>query len=233
MTPRQKIEDAAALNSKHDQKPNRDPKMPAATRSKRVPAPTPVPVPTPVPAHTPTPRPEPKQLTREEMKAIRATKEEEMRQKMIEEATHNLEYLKTLRYLAEKTSCPSIKVKADMMRYFNTKILDLETDVLGKPRYSYNLHYPTDIGFAPNGRPPVFANKKFSSPAEMSKFISEYIKGDDMMFDKENYNLPTASYIEMMLDDSDKFTIDINDEDEDETEEKVPPFTVTCTRINY
>ena len=179
-----------------------------------------------------TPQP-PKRLTREEMKAKIAAKEEDMRQKMIEEATHNLEYLKTLRHFAEKTSCPSIKVKADMMRYFNTKILDLETDVLGKPRYSFNLHYPTDIGFAPNGRPPVFGDKKFSSVAEISKFITEYIKSEDMMFDKENYNLPTASYIAMMLDESDKCDIDVNDEDEDEDEEKVPPFTVTCTRINY
>ena len=179
-----------------------------------------------------TPQP-PKRLTREEMKAKIAAKEDDMRQKMIEEATHNLEYLKTLRHFAEKTSCPSIKVKADMMRYFNTKILDLETDVLGKPRYSFNLHYPTDIGFAPNGRPPVFGDKKFSSVAEISKFISQYIKSEDMMFDKENYNLPTASYIAMMLDESDKCDIDINDEDEDEDEEKVPPFTVTCTRINY
>ena len=177
--------------------------------------------------------PAPKRLTREEMKAKIAAKEEQMRQKMIEEATHNLEYLKTLRHFAEKTSCPSIKVKADMMRYFNTKILDLETDVLGKPRYSYNLHYPTDIGFAPNGRPPVFGDKKFSSIAEISKFISEYIKSEDMMFDKENYNLPTASYIQMMLDESGKCVIDVNDEDEDEDEEKVPMFTVTCTRINY
>jgi hypothetical protein len=53
------------------------------------------------------------------------------------------------------------------------------------------------------------------------------------MFDKENYNLPTADYIAMMLDESDKCVIDVNDEDEDEDEEKVPPFTVTCTRINY
>lgn len=177
--------------------------------------------------------PAPKRRTREEVKAMMEEVEEKNRQKMMEEATHNLEYLKTLRHFAEKTSCPSIKVKADMMRYFNTKITDLETDVMGKPRYSFNLHYPTDIGFAPNGRPPVFGDKKFSNTTEISKFISQYIKGDDMMFDKENYNLPTADYIAMMLDESDKCVIDVNDEDEDEDEEKVPPFTVTCTRINY
>ena len=177
--------------------------------------------------------PAPKRRTREEVKAMMEEVEEKNRQKMMEEATHNLEYLKTLRHFAEKTSCPSIKVKADMMRYFNTKILDLETDVLGKPRYSFNLHYPTDIGFAPNGRPPVFGDKKFSSVAEISKFISQYIKSEDMMFDKENYNLPTVFYIEDMLLESGKCVIDVNDEDEDEDEEKVPPFTVTCTRINY
>jgi hypothetical protein len=167
------------------------------------------------------------------MRDMIAAKEEEKRQKMMEEATHKLAYLKMVRDLADKTPSPSIKAKAEVMRHFNTQILDLETDVMGKPRYSYNLHYPTDIGFAPNGRPPVFGDKKFSSIAEISKFISEYIKGDDMMFDKENYNLPTASYIANMLDESDKCDIDVNDEDEDETEEKAPPFTVTCTRINY
>ena len=177
--------------------------------------------------------PAPKRLTREEIRAMMVAKEEENRQKMMTEATNKLAYLKIVRDLADKTPCPSIKAKADVMRYFNTQILDLETDVLGKPRYSFNLHYPTDIGFAPNGRPPVFADKKFSSVAEISKFISQYIKSEDMMFDKENYNLPTASYIAMMLDESDKCDIDINDEDEDEDEEKVPPFTVTCTRINY
>ena len=177
--------------------------------------------------------PAPKRRTREEVRAMMEEAEEKNRQKMMEEATHKLAYLKMVRDLADKTPCPSIKAKAGVMRYFNTQILDLETDVMGKPRYSFNLHYPTDIGFAPNGRPPVFADKKFSSIAEISKFISEYIKGDDMMFDKENYNLPTVFYIEMMLDESDKCVIDVNDEDEDEDEEKVPPFTVTCTRINY
>ena len=177
--------------------------------------------------------PAPKRLTREEMRAMIAAKEDEKRQKMMEEATHKLAYLKIVRDLADKTPSSSIKAKAEVMRYFNTQILDLETDVMGKPRYSFNLHYPTDIGFAPNGRPPVFTDKKFNSIAEISKFIGEYIKSEDMMFDKENYNLPTASYIAMMLDGSDKCVIDINDEDEDEDEEKVPPFTVTCTRINY
>ena len=184
-------------------------------------------------ASVPPAPPAPKRLTREEMRAMIAAKEEEKRQKMMEEATHKLAYLKMVRDLADKTPSSSIKAKADVMRYFNTQIIDLETDVMGKPRYSFNLHYPTDIGFAPNRRPPVFADKKFSSVAEISKFISEYIKSEDTMFDKESYNLPTASYIAMMLDESDKCDININDEDEDEDEEKVPPFTVTYTRINY
>lgn len=170
---------------------------------------------------------------REEIKAKIAVKEEAARQKMMEEATHKLAYLKTLRDLVDKTPSPSIKAKVEMMKHFNTQIQDLEVDVMGKPRYSYNLHYPTDIGFAPNGREPVFADKKFSSAAEVSKFIREYIEGDDMTFDKAEYTLPSTMTIENMLMYSTKVEIDVNDEDEDECEEKVPPFTVTCTRINY
>jgi hypothetical protein len=165
--------------------------------------------------------------------------EEVARDKMMEESSHTLEYLKTLRYLAEKTSCGSDKVKAKMISYFNTQIRELETDVLGKPRYSYNLHYPTDVGFAPNGRLPVFGDKMFTSIAELSKFISEYVKEDDMMFDKEKYNIPTTKMLESMFQDNDKksnstpLEIDINDEEEDEDEEKVPMFTVSRMRVNY
>ena len=173
--------------------------------------------------------PAPKRSIREEM----AAKEEVSRQKMMEEATHKIAYLKTMRELAEKTPSPSIRAKAEMMRYFNTQILDLETDVMGKPRYAYNLHYPTDIGFAPNGRPPVFADKKFTSTKEVSKFIREYIETEDMMFDKAEYTLPTTMTIDNMLEYSDRIQIDVNDEDEDESEEKVPSFTLTRIRINY
>jgi len=161
------------------------------------------------------------------------------RQEMIEETTQSLEYFKTLRDTAHKTSCGSDKVKAEMMSYFNTKIQELEIDVLGKHRYVYNLHYPTDVGFAPNGRLPVFSDKKFSSIAEVSKFISEYVKEDDMMFDKDTYNIPTTDMLESMFQDNDKksnsvaLEIDINDEDEDEDLEKVPLFTLSRTRVNY
>ena len=184
----------------------------------------------------------PKRLSHEEYmeeQVARRGRQAAARQMMIEEATHKLAYLKTVRELAEKTPCGADKVKAEMMSYFNTQIRDLETDVLGKPRYSYNLHYPTDIGFAPNGRPPVFADKKFTSIAELSKFINDYIKEDDMMFDKEMYNIPTTKMLEGMFQDNDKLSnnvpleIDINDEDEDEDEEKVPLFTVTRVRVNY
>jgi hypothetical protein len=157
----------------------------------------------------------------------------------MEETTHKLAYLKTVRDLAEKTSCGSDKVKTEMMSYFNTQIRELEADVKGNPRYSYNLHYPTDVGFAPNGRLPVFADKKFTSIAELSKFIREYVKEEDMMFDKEKYNIPTTKMLESMFQDNDKksnstpLEIDINDEEEDEDEEKVPLFTVSRTRVNY
>ena len=184
----------------------------------------------------------PKRLSHEEYmeeQVARRGRQAAARQMMIEEATHKLAYMKTLRELADKTPCGADKVKAEMMSYFNTQIRDLETDVLGKPRYSYNLHYPTDIGFAPNGRPPVFGDKKFTSIAELSKFINDYIKENDLMFDKEMYNIPTTMMLDGMFQDNDKLSnnvpleIDINDEDEDEDEEKVPLFTVTRVRVNY
>jgi len=183
--------------------------------------------------------PAPKRLSREEMKAKMTAKEEVSREKMMEESSHKLAYLKKVRDLAEKTSCGSDKVKSEMMSYFNTQIRELETDVLGKPRYSYNLHYPTDVGFAANGRPPVFGDKNFTSVAELSKFISEYVKENDLMFDKDTYNIPTTKMLESMFQDNDKksnntpLEIDINDEDEDEDEEKAPLFTVFRTRVNY
>jgi hypothetical protein len=173
------------------------------------------------------------------MKAMLAAKEDAAREKMMEMSTHKLAYLKSVRDLAEKTSCGSDKVKSEMISYFNTQIRELETDVLGKPRYVYNLHYPTDVGFAPNGRLPVFGDKKFSSIAEVSKFISEYVKENVMMFDKDTYNIPTTDMLESMFQDNDKksnsvaLEIDINDEDEDEDLEKVPLFTLSRTRVIY
>ena len=179
--------------------------------------------------------PAPKRLSREELKAETARKEEVKRKLMAIEAVDKVVYLQGIREYVKTTKPMFEETKDELMAFLNAKIQDLEVDALGSPRYSFNLHYPTDIGFAPNGRPPVFADKKFSSVEEISKFISEYIKSDEMMFDKETYNrlTTTTSYIQMMLDASGKCVIDINDEDEDETEEKVPPFTVTCTRINY
>jgi hypothetical protein len=186
--------------------------------------------------------PAPKRPSHEEYieeQTARRGRQAAAREMMMEETTHKLAYLKKLRDLAEKTSCGSDKVKSEMMSYFKTQIQELETDVMGKPRYSYNLHYPTDVGFAPNGRPPVFSDKNFTSIAEMSKFISEYVKENDLMFDKDTYNIPTTKMLESMFQDNDKksnstpLEIDINDEDEDEDEEKAPLFTVFRTRVNY
>jgi hypothetical protein len=174
----------------------------------------------------------PKPLSRDELKA----KEEVRRKLMALQAVDDVVYLQAIREHAESIEClVSNKAKNELMEFLNAKIRDLEIDALGSPRYSYNLHYPTDIGFAPNGRQPVFADKKFASTKEVSEFIRDYIKGDDMMFDKETYNrlTSTVSYIDMMLENSNKVEIDINDEDEDEDEEKVPLFTLTRTRINY
>jgi hypothetical protein len=157
--------------------------------------------------------------------------QEARRQKMIEEATHSLAYLKTLREFAEKTSCGSDKVKTEMMTYFNEKIQDLETDLLGKPRYSYILNYPIDFGREANGVKPEFANKTFKSVEEVSKFIHEHVKSDDLIFDKEEYYIPSREWIAMMLEEKTVIEIDINkDDDEDEM---VPPFTLSYTMINY
>jgi hypothetical protein len=174
--------------------------------------------------------PAPKRLTREEQIY---KKEETSRWKMIDEAIHELPYMKMMRELAEKAPCGSDEVKAKMLAYFDAKIRDLEIDYNGKPRYSYNLHYPTDIGFAANGRKPVFADKTFTSIAEVSNFIREYVAGDEMMFDKKNYMFPSAEFIERVVHARDIIKIDINDEEEDEDEEKVPLFTVSRIRVNY
>ena len=179
--------------------------------------------------------PSPKYLSREERKAKTARKEEAKRKLMAIEAVDKVVYLQGIRDYVKTTKPMFEETKDELLEFLNAKIRDLEVDALGSPRYSYNLRYPTDIGFAPNGRQPVFADKKFSSVDEVSQFIHDYIKSDEMMFDKESYNrlTTTVSYIQMMLENSNKVEIDINDEDEDEDEEKVPSFTLTRTRINY
>jgi hypothetical protein len=177
---------------------------------------------------------DPKRAMREKIKAQSLAKEKAARMAMMEEATHKIAYLKTICELANKTPCASDKVKAETMAYFNEKIRDLETDATGKPRYSYNLNYPSDIGFAANGRPPVFADEKFTSIEGISDFIRAHVEGNSIMFYNDKYNIPSTKNIEEMFQDSNKIKIDINDEDVDEDEyEKVPFFTVTRTRVNY
>jgi hypothetical protein len=177
--------------------------------------------------------PAPKRLSREELNAERARKDEVRRKLMAIEAVDKVVYLQAIREYVKSTKPIFEETKDELMAFLNAKIQDLEVDALGSPRYSYNLHYPTDIGFAPNGRQPVFADKKFSTADEVSEFIRDYIKSDEMTFDKDAYNLPSTSFIEEMLENSSKLEIDVNDEEEDESEEKVPSFTLTRTRINY
>ena len=153
------------------------------------------------------------------------------REKMIVEATHSLEYLKTVRHFAEKTSCGSDKIKAEILRYFNNQIFDLETDVLGKPRYSYSLNYPIEFGREANGVKPEFAHKTFKSVEEVSKFIHEYVKSNDLMFYKEEYTIPSREWIAIMLEEQTVIDININKKDDDI--EAVPPFRLSYTMINY
>jgi hypothetical protein len=144
-----------------------------------------------------------------------------------------LAYLKMMKEHAEKTASSSDEAKQETIKYFETKIQELETDVGGPPRYSYNLRYPTDFGREANGVKPEFAHKQFSNTREIVHFIEMLILRDDMLFISDTYNIPSPSKIDVMLSGDSRITrtkIDINaDEEEDDI---VPPFEITRTRIN-
>ncbi len=143
-----------------------------------------------------------------------------------------LAYLKMMKEHAEKTPSSSDEAKQETIKYFETKIRELEIDVAGPPRYSYNLRYPTDFGREANGVQPEFAHKQFSNTREIVHFIEMLILRDDMLFISDTYNIPSPSKIDVMLSGDSRITrtkIDINaDEEEDDI---VPPFEITRTRI--
>jgi hypothetical protein len=144
-----------------------------------------------------------------------------------------LAYMKMMKEHAEKTASSSDEAKQETIKYFETKIQELEIDVAGTPRYSYNLRYPTDFGREANGVQPEFAHKQFSNTREIVHFIEMLILRDDMLFISDTYNIPSPSKIDVMLSGDSRITrtnIDINaDEEEDDI---VPPFEITRTRIN-
>jgi hypothetical protein len=162
-----------------------------------------------------------------------AEKTEQNRQKMMADAKDKLAYLNTVRNLADTTPSSSIEAKNETLAFLDAKIRDLKIDADGRNRYSYNLHYAIDFGREANGVKPEFADAKFASSQDIVDFVNQLVLSDDMLYESDTYNIPSASEIDELLDGSRlrriKFNINL-DEDEDGP---VPDFEVTRTRINY
>jgi hypothetical protein len=144
-----------------------------------------------------------------------------------------LAYMKMMKEHAEKTESGSDEIKQETIKYFETQIRELEIDVAGRPRYSYNLRYPIDFGHEANGVKPEFAHKRFASTEEIVHFIEMLILTDDMLFLSDTYNIPSPSKIDVMLSGDSRITrtkIDINADEDDDYQ--VPPFEITRTRVN-
>jgi hypothetical protein len=163
-----------------------------------------------------------------------AVKTEEARQKMMVEAGPKLAYMKMMKEHAQNTTSGSDEMKQETIMFFETKIRELENDVTGSPRYTYNLRYPVDFGREANGVDPEFANSNFTSTAEIVEFVNQLVMTNDMLFISDTYMIPSASDIDTMLDGDTRITrtqFDINaDEDEDSP---VPLFEVSRIRTNY
>ena len=145
-----------------------------------------------------------------------------------------LAYAKMMKEHAEKTESGSDEIKQETIKYFETQIRELEIDVTGSPRYSYNLRYATDFGREANGVQPEFAHKRFASTEEIVQFIETLILTDDMLYLSDDYNIPSPSKIDVMLSGDSRITrtkIDINADEDDDYQ--VPPFEITRTRVNH
>ena len=145
-----------------------------------------------------------------------------------------LAYMKMMKEHAEKTESGSDEVKQETIKYFETRIRELEIDVAGRPRYTYNLRYPTDFGREHNGVQPEFAHKRFASTAEIVEFVNQQVMSDDMLYLSDTYNIPSAADIDAMLDGDSRIMrtkIDINADEDDDYQ--VPPFEITRTRVNH
>jgi hypothetical protein len=144
-----------------------------------------------------------------------------------------LAYMKMMKEHAEKTESGSDEIKQETIKYFETQIRELDIDVTGSPRYSYNLRYATDFGREANGENPEFAHKRFASTEEIVHFIETLILTDDMLYLSDTYNIPSPSKIDVMLSGDSRITrtkIDINADEDDDYQ--VPPFEITRTRVN-
>jgi len=165
--------------------------------------------------------------TRNQTALIRAA---EALEKMKSEAGPKLAYMKMMKEHAEKTASASDDAKNETIKFFETKIRELEIDAVGSPRYSYNLRYAIDFGREANGVDPKFANKQFASTEEIVHFIEMLILTNDMLYISDTYNIPPPSDIEKMFNPNSRIQFNISIEDEDYP---VPPFEVVRTRINY
>jgi hypothetical protein len=144
-----------------------------------------------------------------------------------------LAYLKMMKEHAEKTTSSSDQVKQETIKYFETQIRELEIDVVGRPRYTYNLRYPTDFGREYNGVQPEFANKQFTSTAEIVEFVNQQVMSDDMLYLSDTYNIPSAADIDDMLDGDSRITRALFNISLDDDDYQVPSFEVARTRIKY
>jgi hypothetical protein len=148
-------------------------------------------------------------------------KEEEMRQKTIDENAEMLSYMRMMRQITEKMSTISIKGKGKVIQFFNSQIDELEWSAGIAPRYTYVLNYPTDFGSIVK---PSFVDKEFNTIQEVVDFITEFIKSDAVLFDKEEYKYPTTSFIESEFEWYGRVVIDVS-------EGEVPSFRLTRKRI--
>jgi UDP-N-acetylmuramyl pentapeptide synthase len=165
--------------------------------------------------------------TRNQTALIRAA---EALEKMKSEAGPKLAYMKMMKEHAEKTASASDDAKNETIKFFETKIRELEIDAMGSPRYSYNLRYAIDFGREANGVDPEFANKQFASTEEIVHFIEMLILTNDMLYISDTYNIPSPSNIEKMFNPNSRIQFNISIEDDDY---QVPSFEVVRTRINY
>jgi UDP-N-acetylmuramyl pentapeptide synthase len=165
--------------------------------------------------------------TRNQTALIRAA---EALQKMKSEAGPKLAYMKMMKEHAENTASASDDAKNETIKFFDSKIRELEIDAVGSPRYSYNLRYAIDFGREANGVDPEFANKQFASTEEIVHFIEMLILTNDMLYISDTYNIPSPSNIEKMFNPNSRIQFNISIEDDDYP---VPPFEVVRTRINY
>jgi len=165
--------------------------------------------------------------TRNQTALIRAA---EALQKMKSEAGPKLAYMKMMKEHAEKTASASDDAKNETIKFFESKIRELEIDAVGSPRYSYNLRYAIDFGREANGVDPEFANKQFASTEEIVHFIEMLILTNDMLYISDTYNIPSPSNIEKMFNPNSRTQFNISIEDDDYP---VPPFELVRTRINY